>query len=212
MTRRTLTAAAVLAARPSLRALQVAACPPGEREGLVRALGRQEAHRAQGRAAQASGGALEALLDAQHALALRARLVAWIGHYGPSTVTTRCGAHLTTRIVGPAPVDYLGCTRTGRVIAVEAKRCSGWLDLTGVERASVAPHQRAQLEATDSAEGLAVLVVAFRRRAGDLRFAVPWGVVQHLDRLRPADLVGYELQDERPGGYLARWINGEDGR
>ena len=212
MTRRALTAAAVLAARPSLRALQVAACPPGEREGLVRALGRREAHRAQGRAAQASGGALEALLDEQHQRALDAGLLAWIGHYGPATVTTRCGAHLTTRIVGTAPVDYLGCTRAGRAIAVEAKRCSGHLDLTGVERASLAPHQRAQLEATNRAGGLAVLVVAFRRRAGDVRYAVPWDAVQHLDRLRPADLVGYELQDERPGGYLARWINREDGR
>ena len=212
MTRRTPTAASVLAARPGLRALQVAACPPGEREGLVRALGRREAHRAQGRAARASGGALEAFLDEQHQRALGAGLLAWIGHYGPATVTTRCGQHITTRIVGTAPVDYLGCTRTGRAIAVEAKRCSGHLDLTGVERASLAPHQRAQLEATDSAGGLALLVVAYRRRAGDVRYAVPWGVVQHLDRLRPADLAGWELQDTLPGGYLARWIDREDGR
>jgi len=210
MTRRT-TAASVLAARPGLRALQVAACPPGERSGLVRALDAREAHRAQGRAAQASGGALEAYLDDQHQRALDAGLLAWIGHYGPATVTTGRTGALTTRIVGAAPVDYLGCTRDGRLVAVEAKRCSGYLDLEGHARASLAPHQRAQLEASDRAGGLALLVVSWRRAAGELRYAVPWGEVRHLHRLRPADLGGWELQDAGPGGYLARWIR-ENGR
>lgn len=215
MTRRTLTADAVLAARPSLRALQVAACPPGEREGLVRALGRREAHRAQGRAAGANGRRLEALLGDQHARALTAG-VAHVRKVGAPVIVGRGGAPCAWEGTGPA--DYLGTLRGGRAVAIEAKSVGKRLS-----RVAVLEHQARDLERTERLGGLALLVVELRHVGprGTV-YAVEWsrvpwrmtkatvgGVVQTRETVGAEELAGCEVS---AGLYLARWINREDGR
>ena len=213
MTRRAVTVAAVLAARPSLRALQVAACPPGEREGLVRALGRREAHRAQGRAADANGRRLEAWLNDQHARAL-ATGVAHVRKVGADVVVGRGG--LPCAWAGPGPADYLGTLRGGRSLAVEAKSVAKRLS-----RVAVLEHQARDLERTAALGGLALLVVELRHVGprGTV-YAVEWsrvpwrvtkaticGAVQTRETVGAEELAGCEVG---AGLYLGRWIDRED--
>lgn len=202
----------------ALNAITLAACPDGERGVLAEALDARATHRRAGRAAVASGAAWEAWLEDQHALAIGAGLLAWVGHYGPLSVPWVDGGRVQTdargrlllATMGPGPVDYLGCGADGRVVAIEAKRRMGRLHLRGGDHDALPDHQRAMLEATHDAGGIAIVAVELvRQRDGaptPLRYAVPWHVVRGLPSLGADELVGWEIEPSRPGGYLARWL------
>lgn len=97
-------------------------------------------------------------------------------------------------------VDFLGCLRGGRMVAVEVKSCAaGRLDLDRLP-----PHQRAHLDAYDALGALALVLVVH----GALAYAVPWPAVRAAllagaRSLGPVQLTPHQI-DPR-GAYLRRW-------
>lgn len=151
-----------------------AAGAPEHAEEIAQAHADRAAHRAQGKTAQAEGGAFEDWMEAQHAWALAAGWLAWVDHYGPAVRHLPDG---TVRVVGKAPPDYLGQLKGGRVVLVEAKRRTKRLELEGEDRAAIRPHQARRLAEAEAGGGLALVVVEFVRAAGVTRHAVPWSEI-----------------------------------
>lgn len=105
-------------------------------------------------------------------------VLAWWGHYGP---TTKRLSPTVVVVTGKAPCDVVGCTSDGRAIVAEVKSHGRRvvLDKRKTHDAQVEEHQRKQLEATHASGGVALLVVDI---AGE-RAVIPWGAVETMDAL-----------------------------
>lgn len=177
-----------------------------------------------GAAARTSGASLEAWLAAAHD-AMRAEGVADVAKVGPPTEPTRIGRRILYRATGAAPPDYLGTLAGGRAVAVEAKRRAGrlrrdrWRVVDGrrvEDRDGIEDHQREALAAWERLGAVALVVVEFRRAKATTRHAVPWAALEaawvERDGVRsvgPHELAAWVVDGR---AYLARWVEGSDGR
>jgi hypothetical protein len=150
---------------PSVRAMNAhaaAAAGPDAAEVLA-ARAVRAGHARQGRTAQRTGDAWEREVYA----ALDAAGLAWWAHTSPTSKRLRDGRVIVT---GRALCDVVGATADGRALVAEVKRGAARVELVAGDRGGVQPHQRAQLDATARAGGVALLVVC----VGDVRAVVPW--------------------------------------
>lgn len=187
--------------RPVFSRSLLARQSPEVRAILAKSTNARAAHGRQGHAAKRSGDTWEAWMAAQHTEAAKRGYVARVEHVGaPSKHVDRDRVVLT----GVAPPDYLGTLSDGRSLVVEAKHRAGRLYRSG-HRTAVEPHQRAYLDDVSATRALVLLVVAFERAAGTLRYAVPWGLIAWRDEsVGPTELRGWEVSE---GCYLARWMD-----
>lgn len=162
------------------------------------------AHARQGRTAQRTGAAWEREVFAALDAMVRNGALAWWSHTSPGSKRLRDGRVIVT---GRALCDVVGVTGDGRGFVVEVKRHGSRVEVVAGDRGGVQPHQRAQLDATADAGGVALLVAC----VGDVRAVIPW---RALDGVRAVTKTTAREREAR-GGLLAALqaaATGRDGR
>ena len=136
--------------------------------------------RATGRTAKRNGDAFEREVFAALATLQRVGVLAWWSHTSPDSKRLRDGRTITT---GRALCDVVGCTSDGRAFVAEVKTSTRRIELSEArikgktkKLGGVQDHQRAQLDATAAAQGVALLI----GRVGDVTVVARWSEVRGL--------------------------------
>lgn len=135
---------------------------------------------AQGHTAKRNGDAFEREVFAALAELQRTGALAWWSHTSPDSKRLRDGRTITT---GRALCDVVGCTADGRAFVAEVKTSTRRIELSEArikgktkKLGGVQGHQRAQLNATADARGVALLI----GRVGDVTVVARWSEVRDL--------------------------------
>jgi len=136
--------------------------------------------RVTGRTAKRNGDAFEREVFAALATLQRVGVLAWWSHTSPDSKRLRDGRTITT---GRALCDVVGCTADGRAFVAEVKTSTRRIELSEArikgktkKHGGVQGHQRAQLDATADAQGVALLI----GRVGDVTVVAGWSEVRGL--------------------------------
>lgn len=136
--------------------------------------------RATGRTAKRNGDAFEREVFAALATLQRVGVLAWWSHTSPDSKRLSDGRTITT---GRALCDVVGCTADGRAFVAEVKTSTRRIELSEArikgktkKHGGVQGHQRAQLDATAAAQGVALLI----GRVGDMTVVARWADVRNL--------------------------------
>lgn len=159
------------------------------------------AHARQGRTAQRTGATWEREVFAALDAMVRSGALAWWAHTSPGSKRLRDGRVIVT---GRALCDVVGVTGDGRGFVAEVKRHGSRVEVVAGDRGGVQPHQRAQLDATAGAGGVALLVAC----VGDVRAVIPWVA---LDGVRAVTKTVARSHEAR-GGLLAALQGAATGR
>jgi len=187
--------ASVRAINPALATQRAAALRDlaGEGNAAVEARATTRAKNArQGRTAQRTGATWEREVFAALDAMVRNGSLAWWAHTSPGSKRLRDGRVIVT---GRALCDVVGVTGDGRGFVAEVKRHGSRVEVVAGDRGGVQPHQRAQLDATAGAGGVALLVAC----VGDVRAVIPWVA---LDGVRAVTKTVARSHEAR-GGLLA---------
>ncbi len=187
--------ASVRAINPALATQRAAALRDlaGEGNATVEARATSRTKNArQGRAAQRTGATWELEVFAALDAMVRNGALAWWAHTSPGSKRLRDGRVIVT---GRALCDVVGVTGDGRGFVAEVKRHGSRIEVVAGDRGGVQPHQRAQLDATAGAGGVALLVAC----VGDVRAVIPWVA---LDGVRAVTKTVARSHEAR-GGLLA---------
>ena len=199
--------ASVRAINPALATQRAAALRDlaGEGNAAVEARATSRTKNArQGRTAQRAGATWEREVFAALDAMVRNGALAWWAHTSPGSKRLRDGRVIVT---GRALCDVVGVTGDGRGFVAEVKRHGSRVEVVAGDRGGVQPHQRAQLDATAGAGGVALLVAC----VGDVRAVIPW---RALDGVRAVTKTVARSHEAR-GGLLAALQGaamGRDGR
>ena len=140
---------------------------------------------AQGRTAKRNGAVFEREVFAALASLQSAGVLAWWSHTSPDSKRLRDGR---TIITGRALCDVVGCTADGRAFVAEVKTSTRRIELSEArikgktkKHGGVQGHQRAQLDATADAQGVALLI----GRVGDVTVVAGWWGIRYISAITP---------------------------
>ena len=143
-------------------------------------LGKRTSARVSGRIAKRNGDTFEREVFAALATLQRVGVLAWWSHTSPDSKRLSDGRTITT---GRALCDVVGCTADGRAFVAEVKTSTRRIELSEArikgktkKHGGVQGHQRAQLDATAAAQGVALLI----GRVGDVTIVARWSDVRAL--------------------------------